>query len=53
MKYIPFISTENRLLSLVIAFDVNSSRAKKVDQICFEPDFTSKLFTGYMIVGFD
>ena len=53
MKYIPFISTEYRLLSLAIAFDVNSNRAKKVDQICFNPDFTSTLFTRNMIAGFD
>ena len=53
MKYIPLIRTKYSLLSLAIAFVVNSSRAKKVDQICFNPDFTSTLFTRNMIAGFD
>ena len=53
MKYIPFIRTKYRLLSLAVPFDVNSSRAKKGYQICFNPDFTSTLFTRNMIAGFD
>ena len=53
MKYIPFISTKYQLISVAVAFDVNSIRAKKVDHICFNRDITYTLFTRNMIARFD